>query len=126
MKKLVLAATLAVAAIAPIGAAQACGEEPLATYSTTLGGRDHFNSNGQRLTSIGQILQQDRANVNSRNIRDAGDQGDGYFTSVTARGQIAEWIEAGWIDDAARARIMEGSGAVTVYVYDGWIEVVPA
>lgn len=126
MNRLVMVVALAAAAIAPLGAARACGEEPLATYSTTLGGSDHVNSNGGRLVSVAQILQQDRANVNSRGIRDAGDQGDDYFATLATRGQLGAMLEAGFVDDAARAMIVNGSGAVTVYVYDGWIEVYPS
>lgn len=126
MKKIVLGVAAMVAALAPVAAAQACGDEPLATYTASFGSRDHVNSNGQRLTSIAQILQQDRANVNSRGIRDAGDSSDSYFTSVQARAQFASWVDAGWIDDAARDAIVNGNGQVTVYVYDGWVEVVPS
>lgn len=128
MNKIVLGMTAmiaAIAAIAPIGAAQACGDEPLASYTASFGS-DHYNSNGQQLSTVAQILQQDRANVNSRGIRDAGDMPDDYFTTPQARAQFATWLQDGYLDEAARDAILNGSGQVTVYVYDGYVEVVPA
>lgn len=123
MKKFAIGTAMMLAALAPVGAAQACGEEPLAAYSAQIGARDHVNSNGARLTTVAQILQQDRANVNSRGIADAGDTPDAYFTTASARAQFALWLENGYIDEAASAVILAGGGPVTVYVYDGWIEV---
>ena len=41
------------------------------SYKALLSERDHFNSEGQRLTSAAAIIRQDRANVHRFGIKDA-------------------------------------------------------
>ena len=55
MKKLVLFTGLFLAASASLAVAR-----PLETYVARLSAADHFNSNGERLTSIAAIIRQDR------------------------------------------------------------------
>jgi hypothetical protein len=50
---------------------------------------DHFNSSGARLTTAGQVLQQDRANVHKFGRFTAYDSRDGYFTTLARRQQLS-------------------------------------
>jgi hypothetical protein len=54
-------------------------QELIESYTALLSEADHFNSNGQRLTSAAAIIRQDRANYYRYGVRDADDQGDGFF-----------------------------------------------
>jgi hypothetical protein len=74
----------ALLATAPAATAQ----QLLGGYYAVLGPQDHYNSRGTRLTDIGAILQQDRANFHRFGIPDAADQGDGFFWDAAQRAQI--------------------------------------
>ena len=63
-------------------------QQLIGSYYTTLGPNDLYNSSGTRLTDLGAILQQDRANVHRFGIYDANDQGDPYFGNRNLRSQI--------------------------------------
>ena len=49
------------------------------SYQALLSERDHFNSDGQRLTTAAAIIRQDRANFHRFGLRDAGDENDDFF-----------------------------------------------
>ncbi len=51
-------------------------------YAAFLSERDHYNSNGDRLTSVADILRQDRANY-YKGGGDSGDADDGGFFATT-------------------------------------------
>ena len=48
-------------------------------YTTNISNNDRYNSHGDRLTTVAEILRQDRANVYKFGLADQGDQRDGYF-----------------------------------------------
>ena len=52
-----------IAAIAAPAQAIACNGNYLGTYTTEISSRDTYSSSGARLTSVGAIIQQDRANA---------------------------------------------------------------
>lgn len=51
-------------------------------YITYLSNKDHYNSNGERLTSVADILRQDRANFH-KGRGDRGDEDDGGIFATT-------------------------------------------
>lgn len=103
------------------GAAQACRGDFLGAYNTTISQRDLFASDGLRLTSVGAILQQDRANYHRFNRRDRGDGHDSMFLSAESRGLIPRWLHE--VSPGARAGILRGRAWINVRVYEGCIDV---
>ena len=65
-------------------------ERLLATYDTTLGSEDYFNSGGVRLSSLAGIIAQDRANFHRFNIRHDSDRSDPIFSNQGARTLIGK------------------------------------
>jgi hypothetical protein len=51
-------------------------------YTTYLSEKDHYNSNGERLTSVADILRQDRANYH-KGRGDRSDEDDGGIFATT-------------------------------------------
>ncbi len=61
-------------------------------YVAKISKKDHFNSKGEKLTSIRDILQEDRANF-YKGKGDKEDGGDGFFSTFKARKKIKSmWI----------------------------------
>lgn len=87
------------------------------SYVAVLSGRDHFNSNGDRLTSVAAIIRQDRANFHKFNKRDAGDTSDGYFDKASNRDVLEKLLERGSSTAAALKAIVDGTPVVTVKIY---------
>ena len=54
-------------------------QQLIESYQAVLSERDHFNSNGQWLTSAAAIIRQDRANFHRYGFRDAADEDDKFF-----------------------------------------------
>ena len=98
-------------------------EEPIDTYTARLGSEDHFNSDGSRLKSVGDIIRQDRANYHKFNIRDAEDQSDSVFGDVESRGRIPTMLKRGYIDKVTQKSILNSEPVVTVSIYNNRIEV---
>ena len=73
----------------------AYAQQLIGGYYTVLGQQDHFNSRGARLTDIGAILQQDRANYHRFGRPNAGDQGDPFFWDANQRARIPSIWRAG-------------------------------
>ncbi len=48
-------------------------------YTAKITNNDRYNSHGDRLYSVADILRQDRANVYKYKLADQGDERDGYF-----------------------------------------------
>lgn len=54
-------------------------------YGAEISTNDRYNSNGDRLTSVRDILRQDRANYYVYNLIDRYDQPDGFFNIKSNR-----------------------------------------
>lgn len=122
MNKLMIGALAIAAAAAPLSAAQACNGALLGQYNAEISRRDTVNSSGTRLTSVGLILQQDRANVHRFGRADNGDGHDDMFGSAESRALIPRWLHQ--VEPAAASRIRGGNGGyITVEVYEGCIDV---
>lgn len=57
-------------------------------YTTYLSRNDHYNSNGERLRSVGDILRQDRANYHKGRGDRADDDDGGIFATTEGRGRF--------------------------------------
>jgi CHAT domain-containing protein/tetratricopeptide (TPR) repeat protein len=57
----------------------------LVSYATTLGERDYFDSNGERLVRFRDFLLRDRVNVNMLGNADPGDEKDFFFLNARQR-----------------------------------------
>lgn len=83
------------AIILGLGVLPATAQRTAAFYFAALGPQDYYNSGGQRLTSLGAILQQDRANYHRFNRADRFDQGDPFFADAATRALIPQLVAAG-------------------------------
>jgi hypothetical protein len=117
--------TMGLAAFAALvalpGKAEACRGDFLGAYNTTISPRDLLASDGLRLSGVGAILQQDRANYHRFNRRDRGDGHDVMFLSAEARALIPLWLHE--VTPGARAGILRGRAWINVRVYEGCIDV---
>lgn len=107
-----------------LGAVLAAGVATAALADTLLGGywayigrADLYNSNGQRLSTAAQVLQQDRANLHRFGISQAGDDWDPYFGAYETRAAMVQLVRQGNIGPRARAVLRSGGGRVYVKVF---------
>ncbi|MFZ4534474.1 MAG: hypothetical protein ACOYOJ_22035 [Alsobacter sp.] len=114
MMRFVLSAAVLAALSGPSHA-----QELIESYQAVLGERDHFNSNGQRLTTAAAIIRQDRANFHRFGIADAGDESDRFFASADNRAALERMLERGSADRRAVTRIVNGTVLVRVDVLRG-------
>lgn len=70
----------------------------LASYYTTIGREDFYNSSGVPLNDVGAVVQQDRANFHRFGLRHPGDETDPYFSDQAMRAQIPDLVRAGGVD----------------------------
>lgn len=105
-------------ALAAFGLAQpAAAAEPSDGFCTTITNVDRVNSNGKKLTDLGAILQQDRANYHRFGRADAGDDGDVSFASAEARAKIPAMLKAGSVEADAASAMLRASPRICVAVY---------
>lgn len=74
-------------------AAPATAQEILGEYFALLSPADMRNSSGARLGSLGQVIQQDRANYHRFGRRDELDQGDSFFADRALRARIPQMVQ---------------------------------
>ena len=98
-------------------------EGPIESYVARLSAKDHFNSNGQRLTSAAAIIRQDRANFYVYGIQDPEDEADSFFQSKENRALLEALLERGRSTPGAIAQIVNGTPLVRVEVYAHFITV---
>jgi hypothetical protein len=110
---LVIAAAFVAAAVATPVRAQTLVE----SYTAFLSEADHFNSNGQRLTSAAAIIRQDRANFHRFGRGDPGDEGDRFFASIDNRAALERMLERGRASQAAIDAIVNRTPLVRVNIY---------
>jgi hypothetical protein len=70
-------------------------QQLVGSYVALLSEADHFNSNGQRLTSAAAIIRQDRANFHRYGVRDRGDETDTFFADEGNRAALEQMLERG-------------------------------
>ena len=92
-------------------------QELVESYRAFLSERDHFNSNGQRLTSAAAIIRQDRANFHRFGIRDPNDESDAFFADTDNRASLERMLERGHSTPGTISRIVNGTTLIRVDIY---------
>jgi hypothetical protein len=92
-------------------------QQLIGSYVALLSEADHFNSQGQRLTSAAAIIRQDRANFHRFKIRDPEDQDDPLFGDERNRSALEQMLERGRADPAVISRIVNGTVLIRVDIY---------
>ncbi len=77
----------------------------MAYYLAYIGPEDMRNSAGQPVTSLGGVLQQDRANFHRFSIRHPQDDSDPLFANRALRARIPEMVTAGGNERGSAARM---------------------
>ena len=114
MLRIFLVATALIAATVTVPAhAQVLVE----SYTAFLSEADHFNSNGQRLTSAAAIIRQDRANFHRFGRGDPGDEGDRFFASIDNRAAMERMLERGRASPGAIDAIVNRTPLIRVDIY---------
>lgn len=96
---------------ASIAAAQ---DAPIGSYMALIGPEDLVNSSGTRLTTVGAIIAQDRANYHKFGIRHRYDESDPWFTGRGHRMSIPDLVQVN--PTSAQVIVRQGAlVAVTIY-----------
>jgi len=105
---------IAIAACAP---SMAQAQQVIASYVARLSAADHFNSNGERLTSAAAIIRQDRANFHRFGVRDPEDESDPFFADQDNRAALEQMLERGRAAPGVIDRVVNGTPLVRVEVH---------
>lgn len=106
-----------------VAATANAADKPLDSYYARLSADDHFNSNGERLSSAAAIIRQDRANVYVYGKRDSEDDLDEYFNSKANRARLESMVANGRFYGGAERSILNGSPLIYVEIYDDYVTV---
>lgn len=89
-------------------------DSKVGTYMALIGPEDLFNSSGVRLTTVGAIIAQDRANFHRFGIRHRYDESDPWFAGRGHRMSIPDLVQVN--PTSAQVIVRQGAlVAVTVY-----------
>jgi Bacterial SH3 domain len=99
-------------------ASQPVGSNLVESYVAFLSEADHFNSQGQRLTSAAAIIRQDRANFHQFGRGDPQDQDDKFFADGENRQALESMLERGRASPGIISRIVNGTAMIRVDVYN--------
>jgi hypothetical protein len=89
----------------------------VAEYQARISRQDKYNSSGQRLTSVAQILRQDRANFHALGSGDGEDTYDSYFANRANRASLERLIRNSSVSRSAASLIINGTPLATVRIY---------
>jgi hypothetical protein len=103
--------------IACLAAPAIARDRPIETYYASLSQWDHIDGMGHRLTSVSDILRQDRANFHNRHLRDPSDVGDHYFRREANRRRIPALLANSELDAFTARRILHAEPRVRVERY---------
>lgn len=126
MSRIAIAIAIAIALAGGAGAADAQrhyhrARGPIAEYTARLSDRDHYNSYGERLTTVAAIIRQDRANYHRFGNADREDEGDPFFANAAHRADLENMVRRGDISPDAQREIIRGDPLVHVQVYDDYV-----
>jgi hypothetical protein len=107
----------AIALMAVLLAPAAYADTLVESYVARLSEADHFNSNGQRLTTAAAVVRQDRANVHKFGVVDPEDDIDVYFRSAARREKLAQLIAAERLPRSVSRAIVNGTPLVEVQIW---------
>ena len=110
----ILVLAIAVAACAP---SMAQAQQVIASYLARMSAADHFNSNGERLTSAASIIRQDRAKFHRFGVRDPEDESDPFFADQDNRAALEQMLERGRAAPGVIDRVVNGTPLVRVEVH---------
>jgi hypothetical protein len=114
LKRFILTLAIAAATCIPTFAQ---AQQLIGSYIALLSEADHFNSNGQRLTSAAAIIRQDRANFHRFGIKDPQDQDDAFFADEANRATLEQMLERGRADPGVISRIVNSTVLIRVDIY---------
>lgn len=99
------------------------GSNLACTYTTYISKQDLVNSNGKKLSTVGQVLRQDRANYHNDNgdMNDEDDYCD--FESANARSRFEKAVNRSSISSSTKRAILRGNTNVWVGVSNNKVEV---
>lgn len=97
--------------------------QPIESYVARLSAADHFNSNGERLTSVAAIIRQDRANLYAFGKGDPEDETDSFFSDKANRAKLESMLNRGTANKTARHAILNGTPVIRVDIYRDFINV---
>ena len=120
--RLALAAALP-AAVLTLFASGPCLAAPLEAYLARLSAQDHFDAEGRRLTTVAEIIRQDRANYHKYGLRDPEDQADDFFASAENRARLEAFIAQGSVTPTAERAILNGTPLIVVRVYETYVDI---
>jgi hypothetical protein len=125
MKCFRLAGTLVLLAFAIVpvsakGLSDILGVRLEQSFVARLSHRDHFNSRGERLTTIAQIIRQDRANFHRFNRRDPEDTSDSVFNEYENRRILEVLVDRAYDENTpVEAIVVNQTPKVRVEIYGG-------
>ncbi len=97
-------------------------QEYTTVYKARLSEKDHFNSSGQRLKKVMDILRQDRANFHVFNVKDAEDESDEMFKNKEIRSNMENMVVS--ISAETENAILNGTPVIHMEVFgDGGAEI---
>jgi hypothetical protein len=102
---------------AMVAATPGRAQEMVESYIAFLSEADHFNSNGQRLTSAAAIIRQDRANYYRFGRGDPEDQDDRFFRDIGNRAALEAMLDRGRASPGTISRIVNGTALIRVDIY---------
>jgi len=93
------------------------------SYIAKIGYQDHYNSRGRRLTTLSDILRQDRANYHKFYKRDSEDEGDDLFSSKRNRGLLKGLVRNSNIPYSIENSVMHDTPIIEVRIYEDYLEI---
>lgn len=115
IRKILLAGAAALALTA--ASVPAAAAELIGSYNAYLSRADHYNSQGERLTTAAAIIRQDRANFHKFGVQDPQDESDSYFDNVNNRAVLERMLNDGTSDPGVLSRIVNGNVMIHVDIY---------
>lgn len=88
------------------------------SYGTYIDKQDLYNSQGNKLTNVGQIIRQDRANIYKPKPA-LGDVDDCGYDKAANRAKLEKIINASYIEPAIKKRIRQGDVFIEVNINRG-------
>lgn len=98
-------------------------DELVESYIARLSAQDHFNSQGERLSSAAAIIRQDRANFHKFNNKDSEDTYDTVFADVEQRAALERLLEKGRTTKGVLDTLVKGTPLIEVDVYRNSVDV---
>lgn len=110
---------LSIVAVSGALGGNAAAQQLVESFVARLSAQDHFNSQGQRLSSAAAIIRQDRANLHQFGRADPEDESDRFFASRANRALLERMIEDGEAASAAIEAIVNGTPRIRVDILRG-------